>query len=249
MNPGTGRFVSCDTFPGVLRNPITLNGFIYANDSPANAVDPSGHFVEGLISGLLDIAASGLENGAEITTAKWIIDFVELSVFAAIVSSQIVAYNSLGYYDSPGFLGRHARFGPTLDIPVNKSWYVKKASIRSYSQPAKDASMNWGTVDEILAVSLQVGPKGQPKPMWRIGASYSFGTGQWTIDGGFNVEFFPRNTVLSKIFKAELAVRLGVAGGGSSSTHGRGGLGVEFTVFSGPKFVLSLSTDDINTLA
>ena len=43
MDPATGRFLSQDSFGGFQASPITTNRFLYANDDPANEVDPSGH--------------------------------------------------------------------------------------------------------------------------------------------------------------------------------------------------------------
>jgi RHS repeat-associated protein len=40
--PGTGRFLSRDPFPGVATNPQTLNPYVYAQSNPTNLVDPDG---------------------------------------------------------------------------------------------------------------------------------------------------------------------------------------------------------------
>jgi fibro-slime domain-containing protein/RHS repeat-associated protein len=42
-DPATGRFTSSDTFDGNPFEPMTLHKYVYANDNPANMVDPSGH--------------------------------------------------------------------------------------------------------------------------------------------------------------------------------------------------------------
>lgn len=44
MSTGVGRFYGRDPFSGVLRDPVTLHRFLYANANPANLVDPSGQF-------------------------------------------------------------------------------------------------------------------------------------------------------------------------------------------------------------
>jgi len=49
MNPDSGRFFGMDTYSGDVRDPITLNKFIYANATPATTIDPSGHM------GLIDL--------------------------------------------------------------------------------------------------------------------------------------------------------------------------------------------------
>jgi len=42
INPGTGRFVSQDTFQGITTDPITLHKYLYANSNPVNMSDPTG---------------------------------------------------------------------------------------------------------------------------------------------------------------------------------------------------------------
>ena len=44
MQPGVGRFVSMDPFPGLPFEPSTLHRYLYANLDPVNRVDPSGQF-------------------------------------------------------------------------------------------------------------------------------------------------------------------------------------------------------------
>ena len=44
MDPGVGRLVSADPFPGLTADPRTLHRYLYALDDPINRVDPSGKF-------------------------------------------------------------------------------------------------------------------------------------------------------------------------------------------------------------
>ena len=45
--PAQGRFLTRDTWPGQLLNPISLHRWTYANDNPVMFVDPSGRISEG----------------------------------------------------------------------------------------------------------------------------------------------------------------------------------------------------------
>lgn len=42
-NPGTGRFLTSDTFAGNNEDPLSLHKYLYAEDNPVNGIDPSGH--------------------------------------------------------------------------------------------------------------------------------------------------------------------------------------------------------------
>ncbi|MCS6897217.1 MAG: RHS repeat-associated core domain-containing protein, partial [Nitrospira sp.] len=42
LNPGTGRFWTRDTHPGVNEDPISLHRYLYANADPVNRLDPTG---------------------------------------------------------------------------------------------------------------------------------------------------------------------------------------------------------------
>jgi RHS repeat-associated protein len=44
-NLAISRFMSEDTYPGSLNNPISLNRYVYAQDNPLTFVDPSGHMI------------------------------------------------------------------------------------------------------------------------------------------------------------------------------------------------------------
>jgi RHS repeat-associated protein len=44
-DPSTGRFISKDPFEGVLRDPVSLHRYLYANANPVSFVDPTGEFV------------------------------------------------------------------------------------------------------------------------------------------------------------------------------------------------------------
>ena len=42
-DPTTGRFVTQDSHPGSVADPMTLNLYVYARDNPERYVDPGGH--------------------------------------------------------------------------------------------------------------------------------------------------------------------------------------------------------------
>ena len=43
-NPLVGRFMTMDEWNGIIKHPLTLNKYLYAEGSPPNGTDPSGHF-------------------------------------------------------------------------------------------------------------------------------------------------------------------------------------------------------------
>jgi len=45
FNPSTGRFMTRDTYPGILTAPVTLHRYLYASADPVNHSDPSGWLV------------------------------------------------------------------------------------------------------------------------------------------------------------------------------------------------------------
>ena len=47
-SPNTSRFLSRDTYDGVMENPITLNHYAYGNGNPTRYTDPSGRYSMGV---------------------------------------------------------------------------------------------------------------------------------------------------------------------------------------------------------
>ncbi|MDX2109157.1 MAG: PKD domain-containing protein [Verrucomicrobiota bacterium] len=48
-NPEIGRFITRDTHPGSIYDPVTLHDYLYAGCDPVNQVDPNGLFFGGLV--------------------------------------------------------------------------------------------------------------------------------------------------------------------------------------------------------
>jgi len=57
LNPQFGRFVSMDSFEGVMSDPMSLHKYLYANADPINRSDPTGFY-----AGVLDLAVSSPVN-------------------------------------------------------------------------------------------------------------------------------------------------------------------------------------------
>jgi len=60
-DPGTGRFITKDTFPGTLALPKSMHPYMYALNNPIMYIDPNGEFA--FIPLLLVAAAGGLLGG------------------------------------------------------------------------------------------------------------------------------------------------------------------------------------------
>jgi RHS repeat-associated protein len=70
-NPSLGAFTALDPFEGLEERPMSMNGYSYAENNPANWTDPSGEFADGfaisqglglspMIKGLVDLIVAGL---------------------------------------------------------------------------------------------------------------------------------------------------------------------------------------------
>jgi len=84
----TGRFVSKDPLAGSLANPITRNGYVYANLNPTLLIDPSGKqtslaevFVTfGIISDLQGLASVALVKGGVSGKVHWTGEYYALGL-------------------------------------------------------------------------------------------------------------------------------------------------------------------------
>lgn len=71
--PGTGRFLTGDTWGGDVNRPLSLNKWTYVEGNPINYIDPSGHCI---FTGIDTVAclialAVGIPVIAGVTTATW----------------------------------------------------------------------------------------------------------------------------------------------------------------------------------
>jgi RHS repeat-associated protein len=65
-NPGSGRFLSMDSFEGVPQDPVTLHKYLYGNGDPVNVIDPNGLF------GLMEF---GIANDIRMILSEFQIEF------------------------------------------------------------------------------------------------------------------------------------------------------------------------------
>lgn len=86
MDPGSGIFISMDSFPGSLYDPITLHKYLYANANPIEYSDPSGYIAQTIVetnynSAMLAIGMKYISMArALVTTEK----FISLTISALV---------------------------------------------------------------------------------------------------------------------------------------------------------------------
>jgi RHS repeat-associated protein len=105
-NPGSGRFLSMDSFEGVPQDPVTLHKYLYGNGDPVNVVDPSGLF------GLMEF---GIANDIRMILSEFQIEFGLNILDVAMTQDEAgkVELNefALGFVAVLGMVGNH---GPQL---------------------------------------------------------------------------------------------------------------------------------------
>jgi RHS repeat-associated protein len=93
-NPSLGAFTALDPFEGLEERPMSMNGYAYAENNPANWTDPSGEFADGfaisqglglspMIKGLVDLIVAGL---GSLLSTKVLIVLAAALLFVAVAS-------------------------------------------------------------------------------------------------------------------------------------------------------------------
>jgi RHS repeat-associated protein len=59
LNPDSGRFLTLDSFEGVIFDPVSLHKYLYAGADPVDRSDPTGHFFALALSAAGDLGANG----------------------------------------------------------------------------------------------------------------------------------------------------------------------------------------------
>ncbi|MEL7315828.1 MAG: RHS repeat-associated core domain-containing protein, partial [Cyanobacteria bacterium J06559_3] len=99
-NPATGRFVSRDPFEGILRRPLSLNDYPYAEGNPVNAIDPTGEvpvIVYAALAGAAIAVAGRFTCGTFITGNRPTGgDLVRIGILGAVIGVVNVVLGSLG---------------------------------------------------------------------------------------------------------------------------------------------------------
>ncbi|MGE7840375.1 RHS repeat-associated core domain-containing protein [Lysinibacillus sp. NPDC093712] len=88
-NPDTGVFLSLDPVRGDTMNPLTLNGYSYANNNPVINVDPNG---ESAFTVIFNRLKSALLYGI----GKWLSFYIPGSLFKALQNGSIAPYILFG---------------------------------------------------------------------------------------------------------------------------------------------------------
>ncbi|MHB0960422.1 MAG: putative Ig domain-containing protein [Pirellulaceae bacterium] len=123
MDTGSGKFVSRDRFHGLLRQPLTLHKYLYANASPPSVTDPTGYF--GLLAVLAATAVHSTLTASPTTFSPAAVGgtYDRLAVLQAIIMTD-TAINSLNIYRAgfglepfgQGFTGEHAPYGKPATV-------------------------------------------------------------------------------------------------------------------------------------
>ena len=221
LDLGVGRFFGRDAFEGDSRQPMTLHDYVYGANSPANMIDPTGHFfgLAGLLTGLTaSTGARFAELAGKTKTAEAVIAFAETIVFSNLLAAQYaMAKNDIGPSSSVGLSFWRSE--------GNRWWTVKNADIRN-----KFKNVGTGQIEHIVELGIDTYVGG------RIRIDRNLTTGDTRVALGSNFRIFPRdNKLLEKIFRVDLTLRY--------LPPDRSEIGVELTLLDSIRFKLAFEED------
>jgi RHS repeat-associated protein len=154
-DPGTGRFISADPFPGVLSLAATQNAYIYGVNDPLNHTDHSGLFFDALLDIVflkadIDDINTKIGGGCKVSTSDWaalVFDVISLMIpFLPAIGGVILRgashlddiYDAGRYIDDSIDFFKNAKQFPLPGILDNSklktTQILKRLPIRSHSR-------------------------------------------------------------------------------------------------------------------
>lgn len=85
-----GRFITRDTWPGEIRDPQSLNGYIYCKNNPVKYIDQWGNFALPAAVGFLKVISESLGALGALTSLSVLIPVVLIAVIIVLVA--VVVY-------------------------------------------------------------------------------------------------------------------------------------------------------------
>lgn len=165
MNPNSGRFQTMDTFEGTLRDPLSLHKYLYANASPTNVADPTGHFgdfsIGGLVAGMqVRVAMFAIQFPRLIQTVQFVGAVVNFAMFVGDADYRNAFIASTGGpADAANILAQDA----AVIAGVARSVYTIAAATRATTLTAAEiarsmqGSVRYPGMDKFLNIRLRKG--------------------------------------------------------------------------------------------
>jgi RHS repeat-associated protein len=116
-NPGSGRFLSMDSFEGIPQVPVTLHKYLYGNADPVNYIDPTGNI--------------GISLGSNITVGMILMTAVTISIhnymhiIAPTTSIELGPVNDVVYNEDVGAGAGMQENGLPKDVSLEECIYPK----------------------------------------------------------------------------------------------------------------------------
>jgi RHS repeat-associated protein len=92
MNPSLGRFLTMDSWGGIITDPISLHKYLYANCDPVNNIDPSGNYTLVGVMTTIQIGATIASIAAPVFAGIYLAVVKKVSVYeymAALCSEDV----------------------------------------------------------------------------------------------------------------------------------------------------------------